>query len=88
MKIVEGGGISEGSTYEIEFTKAEEVAEFGEYARKLKFSLPSTFDSNNEDIKAITFNKALEIMTEKDFDTFVITQTTFREFVFYKAVGE
>ncbi|MEH7249192.1 hypothetical protein V7114_20745 [Neobacillus niacini] len=73
--------ISDGSTYEIEFYKAEEVAELGEHARKEKLSLPHNFNLNNEKMKVKLVETADLVMKQKDFDSFVLFQTIHKEFL-------
>lgn len=82
MNIEEQGLISEGSHNDIEFTKAEEVGEFGEHARKEKMTLPHQFDISDKEMKARILEKASQIMQEKDFDTFIITCTSYEDFLF------
>lgn len=86
MKISKGDKITESVTYKVEFTKAEDVAEYGEHARKMIFTLPSKFSMYDEEKMEILFEKAKGIMEEKDFDTFVIEKETYEEFVYFKEV--
>jgi hypothetical protein len=86
MKVSKGEKITEGVTYQVEFTKAEEVAEMGEYARKEVFNLPYSFSMEDGNMMNSLFENANKIMEDKNFDTFVIQKETYEEFVFFKEV--
>lgn len=83
MNIKNEGLINEGHTYTIEFTKAEEVAELGDNARKQTMRLPEGFDINNESMMSKVYDTAKQVMKTKNFDTFVIEKETYQEFLFY-----
>jgi hypothetical protein len=83
MNLSNGEKITQGITYKVEFTKAEEVAEMGEYARKEIFTLPEKFDMEDELCMNIFFDRVKIVMEKKNYDTVVLKKEIYEEFVYF-----
>ncbi|TPE67992.1 hypothetical protein [Halalkalibacterium halodurans] len=83
MRIIEEGAINQytDKVY-IEFSRAEEVAEFGEHAETQKFAFALGFDMKDEKSMAALKAKMLEKCKESGFDTIVIYEQKTTEYLF------
>ncbi|MCL1700741.1 hypothetical protein [Lysinibacillus sp. Bpr_S20] len=82
MKLEHVDTVNESTTYSIELSRAEDIAENGEMADIKTIALPSYFNPDNEDQWVKMLEQLKPHIEEGNFDTVLLKREVYEEKVF------